>query len=285
MKALDAARRALSREALIVRKNSPHIFFVAGVVGVIGGTVLACKATLKLEKTLEECKQDLLDVKLAKEAVEATDREVAIVYTKNVVKVAKIYAPAAGVMFISIAALTQSHTILSKRNKALTAAYSSLLAAFESYRARVREVVGEEKERDLYFGAIDGVDENGDPIKIIGDQHPSANARWFDETSSEFQKDAEMNRVFVLAQEHYANQRLTHYGHVFLNEVYDMLGMDRTGAGAILGWVSGPGRKNYIDFGVFEARNSKNLAGWERNLFLDFNIDGNILGEIDRRKA
>ena len=48
---------------LKAKKNSPHIFFVGGIAGVLTSTVLACKATLKLEDVLDEAKEDIGTVK------------------------------------------------------------------------------------------------------------------------------------------------------------------------------------------------------------------------------
>ena len=53
---------------------------------------------------------------------------------------------------LSIAALTRSHNILTKRNAALTAAYGALEKGFSEYRARVVEKYGEEEDRDFRYG-------------------------------------------------------------------------------------------------------------------------------------
>jgi hypothetical protein len=67
-------------------------------------------------------------------------------------------------------------------------------------------------------------------------------------------------------------------GHVFLNEVYDALGIERTKAGSVVGWVMGEGRANSIDFGLYDGRERARafVNGYERTIILDFNVDGVI---------
>ena len=65
-----------------------------------------------------------------------------------------------------------------------------------------------------------------------------------------------------------------------------MLGFDRTKAGQIIGWAykpDDPNYQNYVDFGIYNVnrRSSRNfLEGYEAAIWLDFNVDGNILDEI-----
>lgn len=284
MNIIKSARRAISREALLVKKNSPHIFFIAGVGGVIGATVLACRATLKLEKTLEECKERILDAKhpyVEKDTDAQANREIAVAYMKNTLVIGKLYAPAAGVMVISLAALTGSHVALSRRNAALMSAYTTLSTAFEAYRERVREHVGDDKELDLYRGIRKELGKDGaTEIDVADPNKLSAHARFFDEGSRNWVKDPEINKLFVTCQQNYLNDLLLVRGHVFLNEAYDLLGIDRSRAGQVVGWILGEGKQNHIDFGIFKDRNSPFVNGWERSILLDFNVDGVIFDQI-----
>jgi hypothetical protein len=93
-----------------------------------------------------------------------------------------------------------------------------------------------------------------------------------------------MNRLFVTCQQNYLNHVLQVRGHVFLNEAYDALGLERSTAGAVVGWVMGDNGDNYIDFGIFEAQNARFVNGSERSILLDFNVDGVIYDKIGRKK-
>ena len=85
--------------------------------------------------------------------------------------------------------------------------------------------------------------------------------------------------LFLRTQQNYANDLLKARGHLFLNEVYSMLGIPHTSAGAIVWWTIGAGGDNYVDFGIF-TRDSQVVRefvnGYERSILLDFNVDGVI---------
>ena len=86
--------------------------------------------------------------------------------------------------------------------------------------------------------------------------------------------------MFLRAQENYANDKRRRYGHVFLNEVYELLGIPHSQAGAVVGWVRdsevGDG---YISFGIYDytdANARQFVNGYESAILLDFNVDGTI---------
>jgi hypothetical protein len=73
---------------------------------------------------------------------------------------------------------------------------------------------------------------------------------------------------------------------VFLNEVYDMVGVPRSKAGAVVGWLLSPngGTDNFVNFGVFDGRTEVArdfVNGREGAILLDFNVDGVIYDKID----
>lgn len=296
--------RNVSRQMLVAKKNSPHIFFVAGVIGTVTSTVLACRATLKLSETLDEIKEDLVTVKDMHNSVdegvlqiedngkvvpvpytsEDWYKDTIYVYGKASLKIVKLYGPSIIIGVASIGALTGSHVQLARRNAALMAAYAAIQQAFQEYRERVRFQYGEERELDLFHGVKTDVIENADGDKIerkIKDPNQfSMYARFFDEGSRYWQKDPELNRLFVQCQMNYANNLLRARGHVFLNEVYDMLGIDRSSAGQVVGWVLNGEGDNYVSFGMFDAYNSAFINGYERTILLDFNVDGVVYDKI-----
>lgn len=280
------------RQLLLTQKHSPVILFGAGVVGVVATTVLACKATLKLEAVLDENERIHAEAKerlaLDTERYTAKDytQDSAVLKVRLVRDVTKLYAPAIGLGVVSICALGGSHFILSKRNAGLVAAYAALDKGFNEYRERVIKMVGPEKERELLFEsetrevAVDG--KNG--VEVV--QHtsaigPSRYAKFFSkETSSIWSPDPGYNLCTLQAQQAFANDKLWGKGHVFLNEVYDSLGLDRTPEGAVVGWVKNnpKGGDNEIDFGIFTDKNRDQfhdfMQGREGALLLDFNVDG-----------
>jgi len=273
----------------VAKKNSPHIFFAAGVAGVVGGTVLACKATLKLEKTLDEIQADIEKVKST--TLEISDQErnrlLALKYGRGGIKLVKLYTPAIIVGGASIGLLAGSHVQLTRRNSALSATLALVSKSFDDYRERVRAEVGEERENDLYRCMEDNeieVDGKKHKLKTISPKGLSPYARCFDAVNSkEWQPNSELNRMFIQCQQNYANHKLQAYGVVMLNDVYDSLGMDRTSAGAVVGWVLNGDGDGYVDFGMFtRPEGIPFVLGDEYDVWLDFNVDGEVFRLIDK---
>lgn len=104
--------------------------------------------------------------------------------------------------------------------------------------------------------------------------------RWFDEGSLNWQKNTEMNHIFLECQQRYANNKLQAKGHMFLNEVYDALGLERSQAGAVVGWVINGDGDGYIDFGMYEPGSNLFINNIEPRILLDFNVDGVVYDKI-----
>lgn len=285
----QAATRTLGRKVLQAKKQSPHIFFAAGVVGVIGGAVLASRATLKLNDHLDELNHEIEIVKGLAETAKERDngyleedyyRDLGYVYAKNTVAIVKLYGPALIVGGLSIASLTGAHVQLTRRNTALTAVAAGAVKLLEEYRDHVAEELGAEREKELFHNIQEVEDENKKVVKVANPNDYSQYARIFDESCPNWEKNPEINRLFVQCQQNYANHLLNARGHVFLNEVYDMLGFERSSAGQVVGWVRNGGGDNYVDFGMFETRSARFVNGIERSIVLDFNVDGLVYDQI-----
>lgn len=291
--------KALGRAGLILQKHLPEIMVGAGVVGVIGSTVLACKATLKAQDILDEYEDHIHTIEDAKlvadqsngrvcyeESAEKEDRMRAKV---NLVRRFVIeYAPAAALLAVSIFAIVKGHQIRYARGMAAVAAYTAVDGANKAYRRKVIEKLGKEEERKLRYGyheeEVDEVNEQGEVTgtKKVAKVNPndySPYARIFDESNKYWEKDAEYNLMFLKRQQQYWNDKLKSRGHVFLNEVYDSIGFEHTAEGALVGWVYEEGRENFIDFGMMDLTRERAIAfinGLERSIILDFNVDGCI---------
>ena len=288
-----------ARTVVKTKYNSPHIFFGLGVAGIIGSAILACRATLKLEETLDDIRADVEDANdrslmhsdavITPEVIDEAERErakeVSVITFKGALAVGKLYAPAVILGGVSVACLAGSHVQLTRRNAAITAAFTALTKSFDDYRARVREEVGEEKENLLYTAStvkeVKGPDGKKQLVREVNPDGLSIYARIFDEKCQQWKPNAEVNRAFCKLQEEYANHMLRTDGFVFLNDVYSLLGYDRTALGNQVGWIKNSDvGDNYVNFGMFEARNRDNINVEEMTIVLDFNVDGYILDKI-----
>lgn len=285
-----------------IEKHSPEILLGVGVVGVVATTVTACKATMKLNDILDECSETRDKIKEVASNPNYEDRyteedaqkDLAINYVQTGVKIAKLYAPAVALGVFSVGCLLGSHNVMQKRNAALSAAYLTVDKSFKEYKQRVIDRVGEEVEKEIRYGIkaeeIETTVQNEDgtettvteTVKTMDPTLYSDYARFFDEASPYWQKDPEYNMVFLKAQQQYANDLLRAKGRLFLNDVYEMLGIDKTKAGQIVGWVydeENPNGDNFVDFGIYDMSKERVRAfvnGYEANILLDFNVDGNI---------
>lgn len=290
MKFPSAISQKVVRQVLLGKKHSPTIMFAAGIVGVVGSTVLACRATMNLEETLDDARKDM---ELAKSFLiddEPNKKEIAGTYVRNAGSVVKLYAPSVALGVVSIGLLTGSHITLNKRNASLVAAYAALESGFNEYRQRVIDDLGVDKDRkyrhNLEVCEIeDSVTGKKKKVERIGNNSASIYARLFDVHSDSWSPTPEYNVLFLRAQQNYCNDKLKAKGHLFLNEVYDMLGLERSKAGAVVGWLwDTKNGDNYIDFGIFDNRASERfydfVVGNEDAVLLDFNVDGVIYDKI-----
>jgi hypothetical protein len=293
------------RQILVAQKHSPTLLFGVGVVGVVATVVLASRATLKMEELIGEAEEKKEKIEAAKElgsdkySEEDAKQDGVLVRTQTVLKIAKLYAPAIAVGVVSIGCFTGSHIILNRRNVALTAAYGAVDKAFREYRGRVVDELGKEKDQEFRFGVVQremGVDtDEGTAVKTVKGADPefakknggkSMYAVVFDEGNRNWTSRWNENAMFLRSQQMYANDRLNAKGFLFLNDVYEMLGFERTSFGQVVGWVVGHG-DGYIDFGILDNgyESIRFVNGDERSVWLDFNVDGMVLELINDQKG
>lgn len=308
----DGITNKFGRQILHVQKASPEILFAAGVVGIVGAGVLACRSTLKLSSVIQVAEERTANIKSFEpgKTYETDDgpieytaamqkKDLVVTKTKLVVDVAKLYMPAFGIAAISICMLTGSHVILNRRNAAVTAAYAAAEKAFNQYRERVREEHGFDADQKFRYGTStveETVIKKDGTTKVVkrdrvSDEAPSLYAKFFDELNVNWANNPEYNRTFLQAQQNYFNHKLNSVGHVFLNEVYDALGIERTTMGQVVGWLRDSDGDGYIDFGLFDDKTGTGAVrafvnGGEGSILLDFNVDGvmyDMLDKLDQR--
>lgn len=300
--------RTINRAGLQIKKHSPEILLATGLITGGAALVAACKATTKLESVLNETKTNIDKVKECAMAgqiqiadgedittVEYTEedskKDLTILYTRGAMNVVKLYAPAIGLGAVSLISILASHGIIHKRNTALAATVTALGNEFGDYRDRVIERFGPEMDRELKYNIKakeveetvvheDGTESTvKKTIEVVENPYEGLSefARCFCEGCLGWTKDPEANLVYLRAQERWLNDRLKAVGHVFLNELYDALGLPRSSAGAIMGWVYDPKNPDYkIDLGIYNIHIPANrdfVNGWERSIWIDPNID------------
>mgnify|MGYP001161505381 FL=1 len=309
---VNKASVIFSKTKFKLQKHSPEILVVAGVIGTVVGAIMACKATTKVNSILESASSDIDAVHDCMENKSLTEdyseedgkKELMAVYAQTAVKFVKLYAPSVLIGALSITSILASNNMLRKRNVALAAAYATIDEGFKKYRNRVVERFGEQVDRELKYNLkvkkfkekeVDP--ETGKEKKVektafvVNPSDISDYARFFEKytvdedgnsiVNPHWDENNEYNLMFLKAQENYANDLLRAKKRLFLNEVYEMLGLPRTKAGQIVGWVydpDNPKADSYVDFGIYSDNLSYSdyVNGFDPAILLDFNVDGNI---------
>lgn len=286
-----------SKAVMKLKKHSPEILVVAGIAGTVVSAVLACKATTKVAEILDETKGTLDTIHDGMETgaingqeytTEDGKKDTVVVYAQTGMKLAKLYGPAIILGTLSITSILASNNILRKRNVALGAAYAAIDKSFKEYRGRVIERFGEQVDTELKYGIkakkfeeIEVDPETGKEKKVkktvmVADPNLQSDyAVYFDSKSRNYETNPDYNRMFLKAQQAFANDKLQTRGHLFLNEVLDDLDLPRTPAGQIVGWTK-DGPDGYVNFRIVEVERETEDGRHEPVLLLDFNVEGNI---------
>ena len=307
---ISTLSRSFHKVGFKFKKHSPEILAVTGVVGIVTSAVMACKATIKVNDIVNEAKEtvDKIHESVGKGlhtsdgeeyTEEVAKKDLTIIYAQTGLKFVKLYGPSVALGIASIACLLGSNHILRKRNLALAAALTNVATSFKEYRGRLVDRFGKDVDRELRFGIkakeIEEtvVDKDGNETTVtktveVVDPNTahSLYSIVFCEGNNGWTRNAELNKVFLIQQQNYANDKLRMNGVLTLNEVYEMVGAPRTAYGQIAGWVwteDGTIGDNFVDFGLFDVNNEKAcdfINGREKSIILDFNCIGNILDYI-----
>lgn len=206
---------------------------------------------------------------------------------KFVGKEVACYAPAVALTVGGVITSASGFKIEKQRYEGAAAAYSAMAAAYAAYRQRVRDDKGVEQDEKYALGNVPKPKKDEEPIEYSPELGSKLNAGspysfFFDSTSTQWTKDPEANKAILYSAQERCNHLLMANGHLFLNEVFDELGMPRTQAGAIVGWVIGNG-DNEVDFGLENSHSEaarRFINGYEAVALLDFNVDGIIWDKI-----
>lgn len=281
----QAVTRVVGRTVLKTQKNSPTILFVAGVTGAVTATVLACRATLKAQPVVDDMKKDLINVDVIQSRrgvdQEEARKQRAHIMVNGALEVTKLYAPSVIVGTVSVFCLTKSHRIMTQRNTALAGAYVSLQQFLDGYRARVRQEVGEAREKDIYHAStpVELIEETSKGHKKVQASRPSMMGPYsvlWDERSSTFGSLPEYNLHFIKLQEQHLTDKLRSNGYLFLNQVYEAFDIPVTQNGQLCGWIIPSDKSDdFVEIKWTEMYNQ------QRSIMLDFNVAGMVYQMLD----
>lgn len=298
----EKASRLIAKTSFKIKKHSPEILLATGIVAGVAGTVVACKATLKVNEVIKEHKENVEKINEGLTNEEYKDlynendakKDLTKAYAITAGKLIRLYAPAIVLEAISISCLVGSHRILHKRNVALMTAYTVLENSYKKYRKNVIDKLGKDADDEFRLGIkkeeVETTDGKGkkkkETVTTVDDNAPSVYAKFFDELSDYYRKDPNYNLLFLKKQQNWANDRLRAQGYLFLNDVYESLGIPKTPDGQFVGWIYNPEDKtidSYVDFGIYDGKDESKrrfVNGLEKAILLDFNVDGVMYDKI-----
>lgn len=285
-----------------ISKHAPTILSVTASAGVIATGYLAWKAGTRFEDVegrdwdrRKECLRNADTI--PDEDVPKIERKNRILFILDTVRTV---APAAIVGAATITMIYFSNSISKKRLAAIGAAYATLQTAFDGYKRTMVEALGKESVEKILKPKLPNVGKSAEEILSSDNKSDAAHvsdavvnslkalspyARIIAEESSTcWDPNEDYTSQNLAAVQLWANRRLERKGHLFLNEVFDQLGLSRTREGAVVGWLKNGEGDNYVSFGDFDASiyrvPSDDYTRVDSNFIVDFNVDGVIWDRI-----
>lgn len=292
--------------ALTTKKYAPQIAIFGGIGLGVGGAIVACIETRRLDGILEEAKEDLKNIhdKAISDKTYTEDqvkKDTFKVYARATGRIINNYKWAAGMEIASVISILVGSGAINRRYMRTAAALASMSADFGDYRKEVRERYGDEVDNEIRYGYKTEeikekiVDENGKTktvkkkIKVLPEKaidNTDDYRRIFDKTNPWWDSnnnDIRYYMMFLRSQQSYFNDLLRANKYVFLNDVLKALGFPKTRVGQEVGWVHNPedGNDGYIDFRLAETYVEDEFGTRRKAILLDFNVDGSILNKAE----
>lgn len=207
----------LKRLSKYAGNHAPELLIGAGIAAGIAAVVTAVSATFKAAKSIDKRKAEGKDIS-----------------RKEIVKtVWKDYIPTAGALVVSAGCFIAANAVHSKRSAALAAAYALSETALTNYKQSVLENVGEEKEREIADKAVQKqiikTPVNNTEVIRVGDNKILV----YDEFTGRYFR-SDKNDIISAVNE--LNRMMINDESVSLNDFYDLVGLDNTIVGELLGW-------------------------------------------------
>lgn len=297
MKFVETIRRGIGRAKLTCIRKSPEITLGLGIATGVAAVGYTVWATIKAVETYNDTVKKLEQAERVLETEDEKEDAIEKIKMHRTLEWVKLYAPAVALEAASIMFTVKSHRIMKGRNAALVMSVAAATKELNDYRQRVRDVIGEEQENDIFKDAstftVTNMHEDGTTDEKTDKtyKHGSQYAAFFDAASRCYEKEPVYVLSFLKSQLTILNNELRINGHIFLNQVYRALGLPETVAGQYVGWVlgspNGDGVIKFIDIATGMSIEDIDELD-DPTVLIDFNVDGdiiNILPEVPVQKG
>lgn len=193
-----------------IKKNASTILTCIGGAGVVATSVMAVKATPKAMKLIEAKTEEKGEKLTVLETIETAGMT---------------YVPAVITGTATIACIFGANALNKRQQAALMSAYALLDNSYKEYKKKVDELYGEGSDQEIRDElAKDKYEETKveDGKRLFYDEFSE---RYFEATTED-----------VLRAEYELNRLLSQDSGMFLNEFYELVGLDRVDYGDHLGW-------------------------------------------------
>lgn len=272
----------INNVGLKTKEHVPEILMIFGIGGMVTGGVLACRATYKKlpqKKELHESNLENIQELYQGEDDAAAKKETKKEIARYSVDLVKIYAIPVTVELTGVSMILASNYIMRKRVAGITAAFTTVSAAYETYRERVRERFGEEVDQAILLGEkeveIEKEDENGEIVKetiTVADPDISSIGRYLTEKNGNFSKSNTFMDDVVRMKDAYLTDKLKAKGYITVNDIYEEWDFDEdTEAGMVVGKVYDPSSDdNYIQTRYVKKNIPDEFGNYEEAWYLDW---------------
>lgn len=212
-----------------LNRNGSTILTCLGGVGLIATTVMTATATPKALQMLDEAKQEKGEELTKFEMVKAAG---------------PAYIPAAIAGMSTLACIFGANALSKRRQASLISAYALLDSSYKEYKKKVGELYGDEANDRITEEIAKDHYKESPVIASEGKKlfYEDFSGRYFEATSEQvLRAEYEINRILEME-----------YGGLYLNEYFELLGLERTDYGDHLGWstwyLSETTWHNWIEF-------------------------------------
>lgn len=306
-----------SKVGFQLKKHTPEILtgtaIASGVAAFVVGIIKADDVKKKIQDhkdRMAELHADIEEIAETEDALLPAERRrlVAAEYGKTAFEVGKVLALPIGLELLSIGAITANYIDNKKRYTAVSTLLSATTMAYEAYRKKVADKLGEEEEQKIYYGIEEHeveeveVDEKGKE-KVVKKKVKDYNLNdpysivWEEGTSKYFNtyETNTLRYTFLEGVQREANDKLIAKGYLTLAEVFDLLGYtpylaheETIRMAREVGWIYNKHDQvgdSYVKIGIGkDDQNSLDFKeGKDDFILLSFNCMGSIYAEIPKQ--
>ena len=289
MNIVDTVKGGVSALGATGIKYSPEILIGVGIAAMVGGTILACKNTLKAKEVIDTAKKEMDMIDDAKEKAKEANitysekdvqKDTIRVIIKAVIGIAKNYGPAALAILSGILAILKGRKIYVGRIGTLYLGCKTAQASYNKLYENIKERYGEDVAKELKYGIKaeeieeakikkDGtISKKVTKKKLVTDPdnlgpytfiwNGETSPKYFDDAANDQSPDNphrnDLNLKFLLDSQEYLNKIFPKRGFFFLNEILSYVGLEMTERGQYDGWIYDPKHpEKKIDFGIFNT--------------------------------